>query len=87
LEAFELGKKEIGAFAFKIVPLEDLSLNKLNNALDRLMQLKSLLKPRILKACAAILWLIEDQQEKGLSCLEQYRATWTALFHLSINNP
>lgn len=65
MEAFELGKKEIGAFAFKIVPLEDLSLNKLNNALDRLMQLKYLLKPRILKACAAIIMADRGSTRKG----------------------
>lgn len=64
-KAFELGKKEIGAFAFKIVPLEELSLNKLNNALDKLMQLKPLLKPRILKACAAVIIADGQSTRKG----------------------
>lgn len=53
--AFDLGKKEIGAFAFKFIPKEDLSLITLNKALDKLMRLKPLLKSRILKACVAII--------------------------------
>ena len=64
-KVFELGKKEIGAFAFKIVPLEELSLNKLNNALDKLMQLKPLLKSRILKACAAVIMADGESTRKG----------------------
>lgn len=64
-KVFELGKKEIGAYAFKIIPLEELSLNKLNNALDKLMQLKPLLKSRILKACAAIIMADAESTRKG----------------------
>jgi Zn-dependent protease with chaperone function len=52
--AFDHGKKEIGATAFKIVPREELSLNSLNQSLDNLMQLKPLVKPRILLAMVAI---------------------------------
>lgn len=54
-QAFETGKKEIGAHAFNIIPREDFSLTALNDAIDKLIQLKPLLKPRILKACAAII--------------------------------
>ena len=63
--AFDLGKKEIGAFAFKIIPQEDLSLNKLNTPLDKLMHLTPLLKPRILKACAAIIMADGGSTRKG----------------------
>ncbi len=52
--AFDHGKKEIGATAFNIIPREDLSLNNLNQSLDNLMQLKPLVKPRILLAMVAI---------------------------------
>jgi len=52
--AFDHGKKEIGATALNIVPREELSLNSLNQSLDNLMQLKPLVKPRILLAMVAI---------------------------------
>jgi hypothetical protein len=52
--AFDHGKKEIGATAFNIIPREELSLNSLNQSLDNLMQLKPLVKPRILLAMVAI---------------------------------
>jgi Zn-dependent protease with chaperone function len=52
--AFDHGKKEIGATALNIVPREELSLNTLNQSLDNLMQLKPLVKPRILLAMVAI---------------------------------
>ena len=52
--AFDHGKKEIGATALNIVPREELSLNILNQSLDNLMQLKPLVKPRILLAMVAI---------------------------------
>jgi len=52
--AFDHGKKEIGATALNIVPREELSLNNLNQSLDNLMQLKPLVKPRILLAMVAI---------------------------------
>ena len=65
-EAFELGKKEIEAHAFKIIPKEELSLNSLNTALDNLMQLKPLLKPRILKACAKIIMVDGKTTRKGI---------------------
>lgn len=63
--AFDIGKKEIGAFAFKIIPQEDLSLNTLNHALDKLMRLKPLLKHRILKACVAIIMADGEPTVKG----------------------
>lgn len=65
-KAFELGKKEIGAFALNLVPKEELSLNKLNTSLDNLMELKPLLKPRILKACATIIMADSKTTRKGI---------------------
>jgi len=54
-QAFDRGKKEIGATALNIIAKQDFSLNALNQSLDKLMQLKPLMKPRILKACVAII--------------------------------
>lgn len=51
--AFDAGRKAIGAAAFNIIARKDLSLARLNDAVDKLEQLKPLLKPRLLKACAA----------------------------------
>lgn len=65
-QAFERGIKEIGAHAFRIIPRQDLSLNNINSALDKLGQLKPLLKPRILKACAAIIMTDGETTRKGL---------------------
>lgn len=65
-QAFEYGKKEIGANAFKMVSKDELSLKALNTSLDDLMMLKPLLKSRILKACAAIIMLDGKRTRKGL---------------------
>jgi Zn-dependent protease with chaperone function len=54
-QAFDRGKKESGATALNIVARKDFSLESLNRSLDNLMQLKPLVKPRILKACVAII--------------------------------
>jgi len=55
VQAFDRGKKEIGATALNIIARQDFSLDALNQSLDKLMQLKPLMKPRILKACVAII--------------------------------
>lgn len=65
-QAFKLGVKEIGAHAFNIVPKSELSLKSINSSLDQLMQLKPLLKPRILKACAAIIMTDGKTTRKGI---------------------
>jgi Zn-dependent protease with chaperone function len=54
-QAFDRGKKESGATALNFLSRKDLSLDALNRSLDNLMQLKPLVKPRILKACVAII--------------------------------
>ncbi len=52
-KAFEAGKAEVGAGALQFAQREQLTLENLNTAIDELEKLKPLLKPRILKACAA----------------------------------
>ncbi|MDH5601561.1 MAG: M48 family metallopeptidase [Gammaproteobacteria bacterium] len=65
-QAFELGKKAIGANALTIIPKEQLSLTALNTSLDRLMELKPLLKPRLLKACVKIILADGEATQKGI---------------------
>ena len=55
INAFELGTKKAGATALNIIQRKALSLKSLDSSLDQLMQLKPLMKPRILKACAEII--------------------------------
>lgn len=74
-QAFETGKKEIGAHAFQIIPRNGLSLNILNNSIDQLMQLKPLLKPRILKACAAIIMADGKTTRKGIEVFRTISAS------------
>ncbi len=64
--AFELGKNEIGAKAFYFISKNDISLELLNDALDKLMQLKPLLKSKILKACATIIMADGKTTRKGI---------------------
>jgi Zn-dependent protease with chaperone function len=51
--AFKAGITAAGATALQFVPREALNLGDLDKAVDKLGQLKPLLKPRIIKACAA----------------------------------
>lgn len=51
--AFGAGIAAAGATALKFVPREALNLGELDVAVDKLAELKPLLKPRIIKACAA----------------------------------
>ncbi|MDH5368857.1 MAG: M48 family metallopeptidase [Gammaproteobacteria bacterium] len=75
-QAFELGVKETGAYAFNFIPKQDLSLKSINRALDQLIQIKPLLKPRILKACAAIIMIDGKATRKGV---ELFRTIATCL--------
>ena len=52
-QAFKAGIAAAGTTALKFVPREQLTLDNMNEAVDKLAELKPLLKPRILKACAA----------------------------------
>jgi hypothetical protein len=51
--AFKAGVTAVGATALKFVPRQEVSLKGLDDAIDRLAELRPLLKPRVLKACAA----------------------------------
>jgi Zn-dependent protease with chaperone function len=52
-QAFKAGVAAVGATALKFVPRQQMNLEGLDEAVDKLAGLKPLLKPRILKACAA----------------------------------
>ena len=53
LHAFQAGTRELGMEELQLIREKELDLEKVDRALDRLAQLKPLLKPRLLKACAA----------------------------------
>ena len=53
--AFNAGIAAAGATALKFVPREGLHLGDLDTAIDKVAELKPLLKPRIIKACAAVI--------------------------------
>ena len=52
-DAFNHANKELGGLDIQLIAEEDLSLSKLNDALDELARLKPLKKPQLLKACAS----------------------------------
>ncbi len=75
--AFNTGLKQVGMTALKITPRKSLKLDSLNQSLDQLMQLKPLAKPRLLKACVAIIMHDGKTTTKGIelvrtisSCLD-----------------
>jgi hypothetical protein len=53
LHAFQAAVRELEMEDLQLIPLERIELEQLDRALKRLAQLKPLLKPRLLKACAA----------------------------------
>jgi len=53
--AFQSGARETGIDRLAMLPRKNFRLESLNQSLDRLMQLKPLVKPRLLKACVAII--------------------------------
>lgn len=56
--AFASGARELGMEKLQLLPRKGFKLESLNRALDQLMRLKPLSKPRLLKACVAI--ILED---------------------------
>jgi Zn-dependent protease with chaperone function len=56
--AFASGARELGMEKLQLLPRKGFKLESLNRALDQLMRLKPLAKPRLLKACVAI--ILED---------------------------
>ncbi len=53
--AFAAGVAETGIETISLLPRKDIGLDALNHSLDRLAQLKPLVKPRLLKACVALI--------------------------------
>ncbi|MCP4335484.1 MAG: M48 family metallopeptidase [Gammaproteobacteria bacterium] len=53
--AFASGAAEAGMETLNMLARKDIRLDALNHSLDRLAQLKPLVKPRLLKACVAII--------------------------------
>ena len=74
--AFNAGCDAIGAGALNFIARKDLSLQQLNDAVDKLEQLKPLLKPRLLKACAAC---INVDGQVSIDGIEMLRALASSL--------
>ena len=72
--AFEQGKKEMGAHAFNMIARDKIELNDINQSVDKLMQLKPLLKQRVLKGCAAIILADNKTTTKGVELLRTIAA-------------
>lgn len=53
--AFACGAAEVGIESLNMRPIDEIKLSSLNHSLDALAQLKPLVKPRLLKACVAII--------------------------------
>ena len=74
--AFDVAKEELGIGDLVIQPTDALSIRTLNAAVDSLEQLKPLVKPRLLKACAAC---ISAQGHISASGVELVRAIASSL--------
>ena len=74
-KAFDAGKAEVGAGALQFAPREQLTLDNLNTAIDELEKLKPLLKPRILKACAACIMYDNKASIRGQELLRAIAST------------
>jgi hypothetical protein len=64
--AFVSGATETGVEALNMLASKDIKLDSLNRALDDLAQLKPLVKPRLLKACVAIILQDGKATTKGI---------------------
>jgi Zn-dependent protease with chaperone function len=65
-DAFARGADEAGLTMVKMIARTDIKLKLLNDSLDRLAQLKPLVKPRLLKACVAVILLDGKATTKGM---------------------
>jgi hypothetical protein len=75
-QAFNAARNAIGATAFNMRQPKDVSLRLLDDAIDKMAQLRPLLKSRLLKACAAC---IEADGRVTLAGLEMMRAVASSL--------
>jgi hypothetical protein len=64
--AFSSGAREAQLQTLKILPETAFKLDMLDRALDNLMQLKPLVKPRLLKACVAIIFAGSQPTAPGI---------------------
>ena len=74
-KAFDAGKAEVGAGALQFAQRDQLTLDNLNAAIDELEKLKPLLKPRILKACAACIMYDNKAGIRGQELLRTIAST------------
>lgn len=74
-KAFDAGKSEVGAGALQFAQRDQLTLDNLNAAVDELEKLKPLLKPRILKACAACIMYDTKASIRGQELLRTIAST------------
>ena len=74
-KAFDAGKSEVGAGALHFAQRDQLTLDNLNSAIDELEKLKPLLKPRILKACAACIMYDGKASIRGQELLRTISST------------
>jgi hypothetical protein len=64
--AFDAGARESGVDRLEMLSRRDFKLESLNRSLDHLMQLRPLVKPRLLKACVAIILADGTPTTKGI---------------------
>ncbi len=64
--AFRAGAGETGLNNLQMLPMDAFSLGMLDGAMDELMKLKPLAKPRLLKACVAIILADGDPTTGGI---------------------
>ena len=64
--AFAAGARESGVDRLEMLARRDFKLESLNRSLDHLMQLRPLVKPRLLKACVAIILADRTPTTKGI---------------------
>ena len=74
-KAFDAGKSEVGAGALQFTQRDKMTLDNLNSAIDELEKLKPLLKPRILKACAACIMYDGKVSIRGQELLRTIAST------------
>jgi Zn-dependent protease with chaperone function len=67
--AFDAGRKAIGAAALNMLPKKEMTVTRLDDAVDRLGQMKPFLKPRVLQACAAAIASDERVTVGGMELL------------------
>ncbi len=75
--AFACGARQAGLDNFEMLPRKGFKLESLNRSLDELIQLKPLAKPRLLKACVAVIMVDSKTTIRGVelvrtisSCLD-----------------